>query len=57
MFLKMKCLRSLVSMSQMDRVRNKEVCRRAGIERELVSCMDLRVLRWFGHVERMDERK
>ena len=29
--------------------------RRAGIERELASIADLRVLRWFGHVERMDE--
>ena len=29
--------------------------RRAGIERELESRADQRVLRWFGHVERMDE--
>ena len=29
--------------------------RRAGIERELASRVDQRVLRWFGHVERMDE--
>ena len=53
--LEMKCLTSLVGMLQMDRVRNEEVCRRAGIERELVSRADQRVLRWFGHVERMDE--
>ena len=39
----------------MDRVRNEEVLRRAGIERELASRADQRVLRWFGHVERMDE--
>ena len=36
----------------MDRVRHEE---RAGIERELVSRADQRLLRWFGHVERMDE--
>ena len=36
----------------MDRVRNEEVRRRAGIERELASRVDQRVLRWFGHVER-----
>ena len=53
--LEMKCLRSLVGVSRMDRVRNEEVHRRAGIERELVSRADQRVLRWFGHVERMDE--
>ena len=29
--------------------------KRAGIERELASRADQRVLRWFGHVERMDE--
>ena len=35
--LEMKCLRSLVGVSRMDRVRNEEVRRRAGIERELAS--------------------
>ena len=39
----------------MDRVRNEEVRRRAGIERDLASRADQRVLRWFGRVERMDE--
>ena len=39
----------------MDRVRNEEVRRRARIERQLASRADERVLRWFGHVERMDE--
>ena len=34
---------------------NEEVRRRAGAERELASRADQRVLRWFGHVERMDE--
>ena len=29
--------------------------RRAGIERELASRADQRVLRWFVHVERMDD--
>ena len=36
----MKCLRSLVRVSRMDRVRNKEVCMTAGIERELASRVD-----------------
>ena len=51
--LEMKCLRSLVGVSRMDRVRNEEVSSRAGIERELASRADQRVLRGFGHVERM----
>ena len=33
--LEMKCLRSLVGVSRMDRVTNEEVRMRAGIEREL----------------------
>ena len=53
--LEMTCLRSLVRVSRMDRVRNKEVRRRAGIERELGSRAAQRVCRWFGHVEGMDE--
>ena len=51
----MKCFRNLVGVSRMDRVRNEEVRRRAGIGRELASRADQRVLRWFGHVERMDD--
>ena len=53
--LEMKCLRTLVGVSQMDRVWNEEVHRRAGIERELACRADQRVFRWFGHVERMDQ--
>ena len=53
--LEIKCLRSLVGVSRMNRVRNEEVCRRAGIERELASRADQRVLRWVGHMERMDD--
>ena len=53
--LEMKCLRSLVGVSYLDRVRDEEVHRRARIERELVSRVDQRVLRWFEHMERMNE--
>ena len=34
---RMKCFRSLVAVSLLDRVINEEVRRRAGIERELTS--------------------
>ena len=47
--LEIMCLRNL------GRIRNEEVRRRAGIGRELASRADQRVLRWFGHVERMNE--
>ena len=39
----------------MDRVRNEDVRRGAGIEREIASKADQRVSGWFVHVERMDE--
>ena len=42
-------------MTRMDKVWNGEVRKRAIIEIELVSGVDLRVLRWFRHMERMDE--
>ena len=39
----------------MDGVRIEEVRRRAGYRKELARRANQRVLRWFGHVERMDE--
>ena len=44
-----------VGLSRKDRVRNEEVRRRDGIEWELASRADQRVLRYFLYVERMDE--
>ena len=46
--LEMKCMTSLVRVSRMDRVRNEEGHRGAGIERELESRADQRVLRLMG---------
>ena len=39
----------------MEWIRNEEIRRRAGIEEILAEKVNRRVLRWFGHVERMDE--
>ena len=44
MFFSMKCLRCLVGVSRMNRVRSEEVRRRAGIERELLRRADQIVL-------------
>ena len=43
--LEMKCLKSFVLRSRMDRVRNEVVSKKAGIEREFASRADHRVLR------------
>ena len=51
----MKHLKSFIGVSRLDRIRNEEVHRRAGIEQEFASKADQRLLRWFGHVVRMDE--
>ena len=50
----MKCLRSMTGVSLRDRIRNEEVRRRVGIEKDLAARVDMNVLRWYGHVERMD---
>ena len=49
----MKCLRSVAGVSRLNRVRNEVVRARTGVRRELATRVDMNVLRWFGHVERM----
>ena len=53
----MKCLRSMTGVSQLDRVRNEVVRARTGVRRELAARVHMNVLRWFGHVERMDNER
>ena len=53
----MKCLRSMTGVSRLDRVRNEVVRARTGVRRELTARVDMNVLRWFGHVERMDNER
>ena len=50
----MKCLRSMAGVSRMDRVRNEVVRMRTGVRGDLATRVDMNVLRWFGHVERME---
>ena len=44
-------------MSRLDRLRNEEVRERTGVREELADGVDKNVLRWFGHVERMDDER
>ena len=55
--MEMRCLRSMVGVSRVDRVRNEEVRRRVGVDRSLADRVDQRVLRWYGHMERMNEER
>ena len=53
----MECLRSMAGLSWLDRVRNEAVRVKPGVRRELAARVDINVLRWFGHVERMDNER
>ena len=53
----MKCLRCMTGVSLLDRIRNEVVRARTGVRRELATRVDMNVLRWFGHVERMDNER
>ena len=51
----MKCLRSMCGVTRLDRLRNEEVRERTGVRKKLAERVDTNVLRWFGHVERMED--
>ncbi len=53
----MRCLRSMVGVTRMDRVRNEEVKRRARIVKKMSERVDQRVLDWYGHVVRKSEER
>ena len=53
--MEMKCMRAMCGVSIWDRIRNEEVRRRCGSELSIGERMDRNVLRWYGHVERMEE--
>ena len=42
-------------VTRWDRARNDEIKMRARIEETLAEKVNRRVLRWFGHVKRMDD--
>ncbi len=46
----MKCLRNMVGVSRMDRVRNEKVRGRPEILRKMSERGDQRVLSWYGNV-------
>ena len=47
----------MTGVSRLDRVRNEVVRARTGVRREMAARVDLNALRWFGHVERMDNER
>ena len=55
--MEMRCLRSMLGVSRVDRVRNEEVRRKTGVGRKLSDRLDQKVLGWYGHMERMNEER
>jgi hypothetical protein len=53
----MRTLRSMVGVKLSDRVRNEVIREECGVKGDQVTKIEKDMLRWFGHVERMDERR
>ena len=51
----MRCLRRVLGVSVMDRVRNVDIRRLCGSKVSLSDRADRNILKWFGHIERMEE--
>ncbi|TOF78419.1 hypothetical protein CGJ15_26585, partial [Vibrio parahaemolyticus] len=53
----MSCLRAMCGVNIMQRIRSLEVRRRCGITKTVVQRAEEGLLRWFGHVERMERNR
>lgn len=53
----MKCLRAVSGVRRVDRVRNERIRERCGSKKSMLGRADESVLRWYGHVERMDNER
>jgi len=50
----MACLRRIVGVTRRDRIRNVEICNRLGSRPDVISRIQQRRLRYFGHICRME---
>jgi hypothetical protein len=53
----MRALRSKIGVKLSDRVRTEVTREECGVKEDVVTNIEKNILRWFGHVERMDERR
>ena len=51
----MNCLPNMTGVSRRDRIRNDVIRQRTGVRTEMAGRVEKSILRWFGHVERMNE--
>jgi hypothetical protein len=47
----------MIGVKLSDRVRNDVIREECGVKEDVVTKIEINMLRWFGHVERMDERR
>jgi hypothetical protein len=47
----------MIGVKLSDRVKNKVIKEERGVKEDVVTKIEKNMLRWFGHVERMDERR
>ncbi|XP_063542355.1 uncharacterized protein LOC134750982 [Cydia strobilella] len=53
----MRALRSVCGVRLQDRIRNSVIREKCGLSEDVVTKIEKGMLRWFGHVERMSERR
>ena len=51
----MSCLRRIAGVSRRDRIRNEDIKRNLSIRRDIIEKVEIRRLRYFGHVSRMEQ--
>ena len=55
--MEMKCLRSICDVTVTDMIKNEEIRRRVKVQVDLSGRVERCVLRWFGHIERMNDER
>jgi hypothetical protein len=53
----MRALRSMIGVKLNDRVRDEAIKEECDVKEDVVTKIEKNMLRWFGHVERMEERR
>ena len=55
--LEMRVLREIAGVKRIDRIRNTRIRSMCGLNVSLLGLVERRILRWFGHLVRMDEER
>ena len=53
----MACLLKIEGVTRRDRIRNEEIYRRVGMNQDILSRIQQRRLRYFGHISRLQDNR